>query len=271
MHTIETIGGSGPDLLFLHANAYPPGCYGQFLLQLRQHFTIHIFRQRPIWEGSDPSRFSSWQVLADDLIEALESSGLSPKVVAGHSMGAVAAWMSSIKRPDLFSQLVLIDPVFLPAKMTRWNPWIPHWLKKKMIPLIKIASRRRDRWPDRDSAREHLGSKKVFKRFDTAAFDDFIAHGLRMHGDELTLSYPRAWEARIYATAPNVWPLMSRSTIPAYLIKAQYSDVIFGDTWPRLQERLPHATFYEMPKVGHLMPMEAPERLARHIVEALVD
>jgi pimeloyl-ACP methyl ester carboxylesterase len=100
-------------------------------------------------------------------------------------------------------------------------------------------------------------------------FDDFIKYNLRPTDDGLTLAYPREWEARVYASAPNVWPYMAKTSVPTHIIKAQYSDVITAETWQKIQEKTALGSFYEMPAVGHLVPMEKPDLLAQHILSVL--
>lgn len=265
MERLIDFGGSGPVLQLLHANAYTPECYQKFLAPLTDSFTVKAFRQRPLWQAESASQLGHWSLFADDLISMMDTAGQKQVIGLGHSLGGIATWLASIKRPDLFSQIILIDPVILPEKMVKMTKWVPFWIQKRKVPLIKIASNRRDQWPSRDEVRSHLGSKKVFQRFDPEVFEDFVNHGIVDRNDHVTLAYPREWEARVYATAPNLWKIMPQTVVPTHIIKAQYSDVITNHTWGETQEQTKNASFYEMNNVGHLIPFEKPLILADYM------
>lgn len=260
--------GKGNDgvIQFLHANAYTPGCYTQMFDKL-SNYKIIAPEQRPLWDNSDPERFSSWGVLADDIISHMDKVGRKGVIGIGHSMGGVASWLAAIKRPDLFSRLILIDPVILPLSYTLGMQWIPMNLKRKYVPMIKIASRRRDTWTDLSSAKQYFLSKKVYQRFDDRALDDFTNYGLKTHTDGVTLAYPRAWEAKVYGTAPYLWGKMSKSPCPLTIIRAEYSDVIDDEGWKKIQSKVARGHFIQADGAGHLVPFEQPE-LCANIIKA---
>ena len=264
------LGGTGSSLQFLHANAYTPECYNTLLEPLKDQYQVHLFRQRPLWSNESPDQLKHWSLFADDLISMMNEHGDKQVIGIGHSLGGIATWMAALKRPDLFARVILIDPVILPYWIITMSSITPKTLMPKMNPIIKIAMNRRTAWQDRNEARLHLGSKKVFQRFHPAVFDDFLSYGLREKEDgSLTLSYSREWEARVYSTGPNMWHIMKQNTVPVHIIKAQYSDVITSASWNKIQARVPKGSFYEMPDVGHLIPFEKPLLLAEHIQEVL--
>lgn len=269
MKKLVDFGGSGPVIQLLHANAYTPECYNKFVEPLTHQYSVRAFRQRPLWEGECPSQLKNWSMFADDLIAMMDEYGHKNVIGIGHSLGGIATWLASIRRPDLFSRIVLIDPVIMPQPMVRVTQFIPYWYKRRKIPIVKIALNRRNQWKDREEVRAHLGAKKVFQRFDPEVFEDFLNYGIVDQQRGVTLAYPREWEARVYGTAPNLWKIMPKTTIPVHIIKAQYSDVISEDTWIKTQGNTKNATFYEMPKVGHLIPFEKPLILADYIVSFL--
>lgn len=247
---------------FLHANAYTPGCYAQMFKAL-SNYKVIAPKQRPLWKDSDDSSLTSWSVLADDIIVHMDEVGRKDVIGIGHSMGGVASWLAAIKRPDLFSRLILIDPVILPLSYTLGIQWMPMSLKRKYVPIVKVASRRRDTWTDRASAKKYFLSKKVFQRFDSQALEDFIEHGLKTHVDGgVGLAYPRAWEARVYGTAPYLWRKLGKSPCPITVIRAQYSDVIGEESWAKIKSSLSKGHFIQADGAGHLVPFEQPELCA---------
>ncbi len=263
-------GGTGPKLQLLHANGYPPECYNTFLEPLTRHHKVHSFRQRPLWSEDVPKSTRKWKLFAEDLIEMMDEYGDKGVIGLGHSLGGIATFMASLTRPDLFKEIVLIDPVIPPYWSVQLMTYTPNRYKSRILPLIKMAEKRRNKWSDREEARAHLGSKKVYQRFHPEVFDDFIESGLKESADGgLTLSYSREWEAEVYRNGPNIWPLLSKSTVPVHIIKAQYSDVITSNAWAKIKTKVSPGRFYEMPNVGHLIPFEKPHLLADYLINKL--
>ncbi len=258
----------GALIQLMHANAYTPGCYRQVCSHI-EDYKIVLPEQRPLWSDSDPKQMNSWQILANDLIDHMDHLNRKNVIGMGHSMGGIASWLAAIKRPDLFSRLVLIDPVILPKWGTRIIRWLPSNIKIKYFPPIKIASRRKDRWESMATAKEYFLSKKFFQRFDPAAMEDFLNYGLQERDGYVQLVYPRKWEARVYATPPNVWKVMGKSPCPITIIRATYSDVISDKRWNAIQKKVKNGHFIEIENAGHLVPFEQPELCAEIINDIL--
>ena len=261
--------GSGAIIQFLHANAYTPGCYNQ-VAEVLKNFEIRLPYQRPLWANSDPSDLKDWNLFVDDLIVHMDSIGRKNVIGIGHSMGGVTTLLASIKRPDLFSQIILIDPVILPGLGTSVMSLIPFSIKLKYFPIVKIASRRRNQWKTKEDARQHFMSKKIFQRFDQSAFKDFLDFGLREHEDGITLAYPREWESRVYGTAPNLWGRLSKVSCHTTLIRAEYSDVITDERWKAIRNKMINTNFVQADNVGHLLPFEQPALCAALIQEHII-
>lgn len=263
-------GGDGPVLLFAHANAYTPLCYQKFLIPFTESYHVIAPKHRPLWKNQGASQLKSWHLFRDDLIRFMSREGLSGVPLIGHSLGAVAGWMASGENKDLFSRLLLVDPVVLMKPGLNLSRFIPFILKKKYFPIVKIASRRRDSWDNHVDALAYFQSKKVFQRFDQEVLNDFIQYGLNKRNDHVTLSFPREWEARIYASPPNLWPVMRKTSVPTVIFKAEFSDVITPTTWTRMQENCRQCTFEVLKGLGHLAPFERPEQMT-HIIQKALD
>ncbi len=259
-------GGQGPLMLFSHANAYPPECYSKFFHSLKSSFRIWAFRQRPLWDRSGAHRLKSWKLFRDDLLDFTSKEGIDQVTGMGHSLGGIASWMASILRPSLFTNLVLIDPVIIANDFVRGTRILPFSIKARYLPIVRTAVRRRDQWSDRKAVRAHLGAKRLFQRFDPEVFQDFLNFGIIDNENGVELAFPKSWEARIYATPPNMWPLMKKSACRITIIKAEHSDVITNDSWKRICRHTPNGYFYEMSSVGHLIPFEKPVQLAEWIL-----
>lgn len=262
-------GGDGPILHFAHANAYPPACYRQFITPFLPHYQVQAICHRPLWPGSDPADLQGdWQVIADDLIAFFEQQGWENVIGVGHSLGAVATLYAAVKRPSLFRALVLIEPVFLPPQILQVAAAHPE--RAAEMPLVQSAMRRRNRWPTRQAAFDRFRKKQVFARWSNEALWDYVNLALQEAGDEVTLVFPREWEAHIYANPPQaVWDILPQVTQPTLALRAAETDTIFPQAWALWQEKQPGATFQQIENAGHMLTMERPLPVAKVILNWL--
>lgn len=263
-------GGEGNYIHFAHANAYPPGCYQQLISPFLTQYRVVGMHQRPMWPDSNPTSFRHWHQLADDLIVFLDQQNIKQVIGAGHSMGGVVSIIAAIKRPDLFSKLILIDPVIFNRKYALATTLLPFFLRKKIIPIAKISAKRRDLWDDQQAVYESFRKKKVFKQFSDTSLWDFVKASTKPNGQgQVTLSYPKAWETQIYLTAPYVLNKLLKLKIPIIAIKGEHSNVITPEIWAAWQHAQPANHFLELPNSGHLVPMEYPQEVAEFILKCL--
>lgn len=263
-------GGAGNYIHFAHANAYPPGCYQQLINPFLDNYRVLGMHQRPMWPNSNPTNFRHWHQLADDLITFLEQQNIKQVIGAGHSMGGVVSAIAAIKRPDLFSKLILIDPVILDRKYALLTTLLPFFLRKKIVPIAKISAKRKDLWDNQQIVFESFRKKRVFKQFSDNALWDFVKAGTKPNGEgQVTLSYPKAWETQIYLTAPFILNKLIKLKIPIIAVKGEHSNVVTPDIWTSWQNAQPSNHFLEVPNSGHLVPMEYPQEVADFILKCL--
>ena len=103
-------------IVFLHGNGFNAGVYRQMLGLLAAQYEIvapdlrgHGATTLP----ADPARHRDWHVYAHDIIAMLDQLDSRPFVLAGHSMGGVAALLTAEKLTGKPLGLALIDPVIL--------------------------------------------------------------------------------------------------------------------------------------------------------------
>lgn len=61
-------------------------------------------------EAYDPERYSQLSGYAEDVIDFIEELGLTGVVFVGHSVSAMIGVLAALRKPDLFSKLVLVGP-----------------------------------------------------------------------------------------------------------------------------------------------------------------
>ena len=160
---------SSRTLHMYHANAYPFGSYETFLKALNGR--VFGLGNRATWaETEQPDRSTHWHHYADDLMTFLEQRNEGPVVGIGHSMGAVTTCFAASKRPDLFSALILIDPVFVPTSL--WLAARSLWkLDKKRNVMATVADKRPNSWLSREEAVAFHQGKRAFSDFSPRSND----------------------------------------------------------------------------------------------------
>ncbi|KAL6974359.1 hypothetical protein U1Q18_028542 [Sarracenia purpurea var. burkii] len=108
--------GSGPETVVLaHGYGGDQSVWDKILPHLARRCRVLVFDWGFSGAVNDPDFFdaveySTFDAFADDLIALLEEMNLvrSPSVFVGHSMSGMIGCIASIKRPELFSRLVLV-------------------------------------------------------------------------------------------------------------------------------------------------------------------
>ena len=259
---LTDFGGTGEQMHFAHANGYPPGTYLELIDLLKSDYSINAQHFRPLWDDNH-NQLKNWKMFSDDMITAFDQQGMKNVIGVGHSMGGITSVVSAVRRPDLFSKLILMDPVILPAAAYRMTDWLPVFLSKKFVPIAKISIKRRDRWESEEELFESFRKKKIFRSISDKGLRLFAKHATKPAPEGgIQLAYSKEWETQVYCTPIQPWKYLKQLNIPTLIIKAQYSNVITKGVWDDIQSTVKNGTFVEMQGTSHLVPMEAPDRLA---------
>jgi len=266
----HNFGGDGETIHFAHANGYPPESYRQLLSPLTNDYKVIGMLQRPLWDNSDYNEIKNWHQLADDMIQFLDEQSLKGIVGVGHSLGAIVSVLAASKRPDLFKKLILIEPVIFPKLMTAVNHFMPMSLRKKYVPVAKVALKRKDHWSTEQEIFDSYRKKKIFALLSDASIWDWIKAGIVPHKEGgVTLRFTKQWEAHIYATVTNVLDALDKLTVPFYIMRGAKTNVISDKMWTKLSRKYPTERLIEYKNATHLLPLELQERVANDILRII--
>lgn len=270
-------------VLFGHANGFPPSSYNQLLSQLGQDYRILAPHLRPLWQAlsdfqSNPSYGNAWHQMAQDQNSFIEQHQLAPVTYLGHSMGANVGVLAAQLKPHLYSQLILIEPVFLRQTITRIMRIMRFGPKKLMhkIPIIAKALGRPDQWVNNQQAFDFHRSKRVFSGLSDEALWHYINAALVPNKAGVRLFYSKYWEALMFASVPNIWPYLKRSKVPITVLRGESSDTVDGLAWQRWQALRPivglpkHIRAVNFVGAGHLLPLEQPQQVAHQVKQCML-
>ena len=271
---------SGPLVLHAHANGYPPEAYRSFLGHFLDSYQIQAIYLRPFWPGSDPESLRDWRLFRDEYLAALPAhlaeSGTETLVGMGHSVGGMTTLMAAIEEPKRFRALVLIDPtLFSPRKGFLLRSIAPFNLFRYIHPLVRRTLRRKTLFPDQESMFQNYRYKKIFAGFSDQVLRDYVS-GLAGPQEDGTvrLKYSPEWEVQVYETGGSadryVWKNLARVSCPVLVLRGGNSDTLEGEILERIARMMPRCQAVTVPSVGHLLPLEEPERVAE-IVRAFLE
>lgn len=249
-------------LHFCHANGFPARSYDVLLNALSEQYHVSYLEMH----GHKPQYpvTNNWLYLVDELIDELLNTHKRPVVAVGHSMGGALIYMAARKRPDLFQQIILLDPPIL-DKFTSVIVGVAKRLN--LIDRITPAGRtdgRQEVFENYEHAYDYFSQKTLFKETDPRCLRDYIQHGTVPHGNGLKLKYTASTEVAIYRTLPHKFDQHNKPlTVPAALLYGETSNVVR----PGLIKHMKHTVGMKTQGVqgGHLFPLEYPEQTATHI------
>lgn len=251
---------SKPLIHFAHANGVPSKVYTKLFDLLKDQYDVIYVpllgpdRRYPIDKG--------WKSLTDQVVDSIVQQAEGRKVIGlGHSLGAVLTFQAAMKRPELFEQVIMLDPPMIVGKDS-FAMFLTALVNPKMLDKITPAGlsvKRRDHWESREQAAELLRPKGFYKEFDPECFDAYIQYALTddpvRGGVSLTIS--KYDEVDIFRTNSDLYWL----PMPKPQVKTQ---LVVGDQSPFLKRKLPQnikkkfAIPYTMTPGGHMFPLEHP-------------
>lgn len=249
-----------PLIHFAHANGVPSKVYQKLFDQLKDDYDVIYVSEI----GSD-QRYPithGWKSLVDQVIDSIVQQSHGRKVIGlGHSLGSVLTLMAAYRRPELFSQVIMLDPPFIIGKAS-FAFHLAKLFKPKLVDQITpagLSARRRDRWESREQAAELLRPKGFYQYFDEDCFQAYIDHALTNdpQNNGVMLTIPKHAEVKIFRTTPSMWWLpMPKPKVPVDLVVGQNS-VFLKQKLPQVAQKKLDIPF-SVVDGGHMFPLEHP-------------
>ncbi len=263
-------GGTGPLALFHHANGFCAALWAPVVERLRQRFRVVAYDARGHGGSTRPEGRGAyaWSEFPADLVavaEQVTTEGQQRSVAlgVGHAFGGTAMVVAAAARPELFERLVLLDPVLIPP------PDVDVPLEaNRTSPMANSARHRRHVWPSPEAVIESWSRPgHPFSTWDRRALELYAHEGFRRRKDgQIELKCPGEVEAMIYEMnrSIDVYEAAARVRAPVRVVRgvqSHFPEFLFE----QLVSKLPRGDLVELP-AGHLLVMEAPDRVADTIV-----
>lgn len=255
---------------FYGGNGFTVGNYKPLLTELAAGFEISSLAMRGYWYDKPKAKVLTREQDADLLIKFLEQTQDGPVVGIGHSQGATATAIAAAKRPDLFSQLYLIEPVTFTRSQALLYKLIPRSIKLKRQPF-KSALIKKATWVSIEELYDNLREQNAYRRISDEHLHLFAKESLMQQDDgRYTFIFSPKQEIANYFGIPYIdgaLKKLAKTQVSYQLIIGKPTIFISDKVRNNWKKFVPTNQLSVMPENGHLLPIEAPKECADVILE----
>ena len=247
---------------FSHANGFPAKTYSYLFNQLKEYKISAI---NIIGDSTDYNNIN-WFDLSDELINNVLQHD-EPVIGVGHSFGGVLTLLAAAKNPELFKNIVLLDPpIFSPIKSTVIKILRVLGIENWVSPAGK-SKKRRDKFASKSEAKSIFKSNKLFKNFHPQALNDYVTYGLNENENGVELTIPVLKETAIFNNSLILYPKIMRS-VKGSLIYAAKNPILWSSDLRWINRNFYNLKLFPFPG-SHLFPFNNPESTALMIKRCL--
>jgi lipase len=258
--------GPGRTLILLHATGFPPWLWHPIAKELSQFYLIIA----PFFcDHRDPDTSNgavSWLTLARDLKHFCRNLEMDKPFVVGHSMGATVAAISQAVCGLDDGGMILIEPIILIEDFYR----IPFTVQDH--PFASKSIKRINYWRDELELRQYFESKSLFSIWDGDVVELYIRYGFQKGpSGEIQLVCSPHKEAALFMGGMkyNPWPILPKILCPVLILEGVTSENRIYTELEKASSLMPQGTYALIQGVGHLMPMERPQKVTQIIMNYL--
>ena len=258
---------------FSPANGLPAASYASLFEHFDKKYHLSAMDFRGAWpDQAPPARSFTWQHHADDLISAIETKYSQPIIGMGHSLGATVTLLAAVKRPELFSKIVAIEPATIPfASLARLYKHLPQWLVFKLVPFIRRTHARQRIWSSPQAFYYNYRKHPTYRLFTDDALKDYAKFGLQRRPDgDFELVHDPAWESFNFRRTEYLWDALGKCRLPTLVLRAEhsylYNQLQFDQRNANLAANIQPQT---IAGAHHLVTHELPDVLAGQILSWL--
>jgi len=247
-----------PIIHFAHANGFPAKVYSYLFELLSDDYRL-IYKNLLAHDPKYPIT-KNWIKTGEEIVDYISSQTDEKVIGIGHSFGATSTLNAAFLRPDLFSGLILIEPIVM-------NGWKASFLSNiaERLNIVhhfspgKKTRGRRKHWPNEKEAIDYFKSKRLFKNFHDRCFQDLIQYGLNIVDDGLELAFNVDREVEIFDILPHHTDKFKGrlKTIPGTIISASQTTI----SLPERMKRVAKQQGFDWLEIEgtHMLPLEQPE------------
>jgi esterase len=244
--------GSGHAVVFVHGVGTSGAVWARDIAPLARDCRLIVYDRRGYGASSESPR--DWQAHREDAIALIDALRAAPAVLVGYSGGSIIVLDLALKRPDLVTSLVLVDPAFN-LKRCLTPGFVGALAGAQLLRRMRGDRRGAEHWMRYVASYSTGGSafdKAVAERRErllensSAIFDDFASGGGE-HVDEARLA---------------------DIDVPVTIIEAGLSPKFLRRSCERLKRLMPQARTVTLANSGHYVGLDAADELLGILREA---
>lgn len=113
-NNVKITGSGDRTIVFAHGFGCDQNAWGEVAPAFAKDFRVilfdHVGAGGSDCSAYDPARYDKLQGYADDYIDLADELGLTGATFVGHSVAGMIGMLAAIRRPDLFSSLIMLAP-----------------------------------------------------------------------------------------------------------------------------------------------------------------
>jgi 3-oxoadipate enol-lactonase len=240
--------GQGMPVIFLHGFPLDHTTWLPVSKLIQTKFRCILPDLRGLGKSPVVGTETTIKIMAEDVTRLMDKLEISQAVIAGHSMGGYVAMQLAHSFPDRVNGLVLIA--------TRADADEPDKAAARLLSRENVLKN---------------GSAELVENMASRLTDDPVLEADLRKVMEKTNPQGMAMAQFAMANREDATPWLSKITLPIVVVAGEKDVIIPIDSMRNLAQRLSCGKFYFSPTATHMIPMEAPELLARALEETYLD
>ncbi len=238
--------GAGPVVLLAHGMWCDAGMFGRLAADLARDHRVLVPDLRGHGRSDVPAKPWSIADIAEDLYAIVRQLGVTRMVLAGFSMGGMAAAEFALRHGNRLAGLALIGTSAAREELFRAAQI------KSLAKIIELAGT--PKFLAKEASRSTFSPK--FRSSDPAEVKRWESVVRAMSGPALVQAL------RAVAGRPDLLGQLSELQTPTLIITGT-ADKVLRPRWSEaMHRRLPHSRLVSYPGVGHAVPTERPLEVA---------
>jgi pimeloyl-ACP methyl ester carboxylesterase len=267
-------GQNRKDLIFLHANAFPPECYLPLFNELGIRFNIICPLFKPLWEfPGSPNKLLDWSPLKEDVLQFINSLSNNNYFISGHSLGGHVALRIALENSEKVKKSVLLDPVIF----SKWMIFIWSFIQwtdfgERHHPMIKACKNQRLIHNSKMELVNRYRTKKIFSKISDGNLSILIDGLVKERNDgKVGIIFPKDWEIQIYRTGmiadKFIWKNIKKLNNKILLLHAEKTNAPLISVINKLAKKSNYITPEILLGHTHFFPFENPELIGRKMID----
>ena len=222
------------------------------------------------------TQMPNWQKMANTVADAIYQQANvkedGPLIGIGHSMGGVLTLLAANKYPDLFSEIILLDPVLFQTEMIVAQQLMRATGLWQQRALVKSVTNRTKQWPSLAAMQKDIATKAFYQPWHRKVIEDYCQFSTDViAGNGVSLSCAPSWEASIFGSYPKgLWHAVHAIEMPVNILVANKTYFFIPKAVKRAAKANSNIQWQHFGQ-HHCFPMEEPVSTAAVITRLITE